>query len=38
MNEIIINIIKGSDGASLQIASNEGFGFRVVGPKAWGNP
>jgi len=38
MNKVIINIVKGSDGASLQVIDKEGCGFRVAGPKAWGNP
>ena len=39
MSKVIdINIVNGSSGFSLQISDNKGFGYRVVGPKAWGNP
>lgn len=38
MNKVMINLVKGSDGYSLQITDKEGNGRRYAGPKAWGNP
>lgn len=38
MKKVIINLVKGSDGYSLQIISKNGGGYRYAGPKAWGNP
>lgn len=38
MKKIIINLVKGSDGYSLQITDKQGNGYRYAGPKAWGNP
>lgn len=38
MKEIIIDIVQGAEGASLHISNDTGFGYRVVGRKAWGNP
>lgn len=38
MNKVIINLVKGSDGYSLQITDKQGNGTRYAGPKAWGNP
>lgn len=34
----MINLVKGSDGYSLQITNKDGNGYRYAGPKAWGNP
>ena len=38
MKKVIINLVKGSDGYSLQITNKQGNGYRYAGPKAWGNP
>lgn len=38
MKKVIINLVKGSDGYSLQITDKQGNGYRYAGPKAWGNP
>lgn len=38
MKKVIIRIVKGSDGYSLQIVDKDGNGYRFAGPKAWGNP
>lgn len=38
MNKVMINLVKGSDGYSLQITDKDGNGRRYAGPKAWGNP
>ena len=38
MKVVDINIVRGNEGFSLQVGDNEGFGTRVFGPKAWGNP
>ena len=38
MKKVIIRIVKGSEGYSLQIIDKEGNGYRYAGPKAWGNP
>ena len=38
MNKVTINLVKGSDGYSLQITDKDGNGRRYAGPKAWGNP
>ena len=38
MKKVMINLVKGSDGYSLQITDNDGNGRRYAGPKAWGNP
>ena len=38
MKKVIINLVKGSDGYSLQITDKNGNGRRYAGPKAWGNP
>ena len=38
MKKVIIKIVKGSDGYSLQIVDKNGSGTRYAGPKAWGNP
>ena len=38
MKKVIINLVKGSDGYSLQITDKQGNGCRYAGPKAWGNP
>lgn len=38
MKKVIIKIVKGSDGYSLQIVDKDGNGYRYTGPKAWGNP
>lgn len=38
MKKVIINLVKGSDGYSLQISDKQGNGYRYAGPKAWGNP
>ena len=38
MKKVIINLVKGSDGYSLQITDKQGNGTRYAGPKAWGNP
>lgn len=38
MKKVIIKIVKGSDGYSLQIVDKDGNGYRYAGPKAWGNP
>jgi hypothetical protein len=38
MAKIMVNIVRGREGNSLQITDNKGNGFRVAGPKAWGNP
>lgn len=38
MNKVTINLVKGSDGYSLQITDKDGNGCRYAGPKAWGNP
>lgn len=35
---INIDIVKGSEGSSLQIKDNNGSGYRIAGPKAWSNP
>lgn len=35
---IKIDIVKGREGSSLQIKDNDGNGYRIAGPKAWGNP
>lgn len=37
MKKVTINIVKGSEGYSLQIIGKTG-GYRYAGPKAWGNP
>lgn len=36
--KVTINLVKGSDGYSLQIINKNGNGYRYAGPKAWGNP
>lgn len=33
-----VNVVKGSEGFSLQIYNNNESGSRVHGPRAWGNP
>ena len=38
MKKVLINLVKGSEGYSLQIISKNGGGYRYAGPKAWGNP
>lgn len=38
MNKVTINLVKGSDGYSLQITDKDGNSCRYAGPKAWGNP
>ena len=38
MKKVMINLVKGSDGYSLQITNKDGNGYRYAGPKAWGNP
>ena len=38
MKKVIIKIVKGSEGYSLQIVDKNGSGYRYAGPKAWGNP
>lgn len=38
MKKVIIKIVKGSDGYSLQVVDKDGSGIRYAGPKAWGNP
>ena len=38
MKKITIDLVKGSDGYSLQLKDKEGNGERYIGPKAWGNP
>ena len=38
MKKVIINLVKGSDGYSLQISDKQGNGCRYAGPKSWGNP
>ena len=38
MKKVIIRIVKGSEGYSLQIIDKKGNGYRYAGPKAWGNP
>ena len=38
MKLIRINLVRGSDGFSLQILNDNGSGYRIAGPKAWGNP
>lgn len=38
MKKITIDLVKGSDGYSLQLIDKKGNGERYVGPKAWGNP
>lgn len=35
---ITINLVRGSEGYSLQIIDSTGSGYRIAGPKAWGNP
>lgn len=35
---IIVNVVKGAEGPSLQVLDKKGSGERVAGPKAWGNP
>ena len=37
MEKVLINLVKGSEGYSLQIISKNGGGYRYAGPKAWGN-
>lgn len=37
MRTIEIAVVKGSEGYSLQLWDKSG-GYRVAGPKAWGNP
>ena len=37
MRMVYINLVRGSEGFSLQI-TNEYGGERYAGPKAWGNP
>lgn len=37
MKKVKVNIVKGSEGFSLQIIGKNG-GYRFQGPKAWGNP
>lgn len=36
--KVKINLVDGSSGYSLQITDKEGSGYRLAGPKAWGNP
>lgn len=36
--KVTINLVKGSEGYSLQIINKNGNGYRYAGPKAWGNP
>lgn len=38
MKKIIIRLVKGSEGFSLQLSDKNGNGYRYAGPKAWGNP
>ena len=38
MKKVIINLVKGFYGYSLQITDKQGNGYRYAGPKAWGNP
>ena len=38
MKKVIIKIVRGSDGYSLQVVDKDGSGYRYAGPKAWGNP
>lgn len=38
MAKIMVNIVRGREGSSLQITDKHGNGYRVAGPKAWGNP
>lgn len=38
MKKVEIAFVGGSEGYSLQIRDKEGNGYRVAGPKAWGNP
>lgn len=35
---IIVNLVEGNNGYSLQIVDENGSGYRIAGPKAWGNP
>lgn len=37
IRKVFINVVRGSDGFSLQIVNEHG-GERYAGPKAWGNP
>ena len=38
MKKIIVNLVHGSNGYSLQIVDKDGCGKRISGSKAWGNP
>ena len=38
MKKVIIKIVRGSEGYSLQVVDRDGSGYRYAGPKAWGNP
>lgn len=38
MKKIVISLVRGSEGYSLQLTDKNGNGCRYAGPKAWGNP
>lgn len=38
MKKVVIRLVRGSEGFSLQVTDKNGNGYRYAGPKAWGNP
>lgn len=38
MKKIRIAVVKGNEGYCLLITDKDGNGYRIAGPKAWGNP
>lgn len=38
MKKIRVALVKGDEGYCLLITDKSGNGYRIAGPKAWGNP